>query len=191
MRRRTIDPQHRAVVSSRLAGVLLFNVITHGSRQIQVAAVPRVAVDEQAAAARLAEAIRFQTISNFLNPDSRRRCVARLAGAYRQAVFRRFMPRRSARSSASYSLLYTWEGSDPKAAPIALLAHQDVVPVSPGTDEGLAAAAVRRRHRRWLYLGPRLVGRQGQSLFDAGSRRANDEGGLSPETNDLFRLRPR
>src|ERR1043165_2886688 len=53
-----------------LAGVLLFNVVTHGSRQIQVAAVPRVQVDEQGAATRLAEAIRFQTVSNFLNPDA-------------------------------------------------------------------------------------------------------------------------
>src|SRR5882757_5940596 len=53
-----------------LAGVLLFNVSTLISRQIQVAAAPRVQVDEQGAAARLGEAIRFQTISNFLNPDS-------------------------------------------------------------------------------------------------------------------------
>ena len=34
-----------------------------------------------------------------------------------------------------YSLLYTWAGSDPKAQPIALLAHQDVVPVAPGTEK--------------------------------------------------------
>src|SRR3954454_14974447 len=53
-----------------LAGVLLFNVITHGSRQIEVTAVPRVAVDEQVAVARLGEASRFQTISNFASPDS-------------------------------------------------------------------------------------------------------------------------
>ena len=32
------------------------------------------------------------------------------------------------------SLLYTWHGSDPKAMPIALMAHQDVVPVAPGTE---------------------------------------------------------
>lgn len=31
------------------------------------------------------------------------------------------------------ALLYTWEGSDPNAAPIILMAHQDVVPVTPGT----------------------------------------------------------
>ena len=45
------------------------------------------------------------------------------------------MPRRSANSIGGHSLLYTWEGSDPKAAPIALLAHQDVVPVAPGTEK--------------------------------------------------------
>jgi carboxypeptidase PM20D1 len=32
------------------------------------------------------------------------------------------------------SLLYTWEGADAKAKPIMLLAHQDVVPVAPGTE---------------------------------------------------------
>src|SRR5437870_1834325 len=53
-----------------LAAVLAFNVVTHGSRQIQVATAPPVQVDEQGAATRLAEAIRFQTVSNFLNPDS-------------------------------------------------------------------------------------------------------------------------
>jgi carboxypeptidase PM20D1 len=31
-------------------------------------------------------------------------------------------------------LLYTWEGSNPKAAPILMLAHQDVVPIAPGTE---------------------------------------------------------
>jgi carboxypeptidase PM20D1 len=51
-----------------LAGGLAFNVVSHGSRQLQVAAVPRGAVDEQGAAARLGEAIRFRTISNFLDP---------------------------------------------------------------------------------------------------------------------------
>jgi carboxypeptidase PM20D1 len=34
-----------------------------------------------------------------------------------------------------YSLVYTWPGTDPAAKPILLMAHQDVVPVSPGTDK--------------------------------------------------------
>ena len=52
-----------------LAGALAFNTFTHGSRQLQVAAVPRAAVDAQAAAGRLSEAIRFRTVSSFEKPD--------------------------------------------------------------------------------------------------------------------------
>ncbi|MBW7858036.1 MAG: M20 family peptidase, partial [Leptonema sp. (in: Bacteria)] len=33
-----------------------------------------------------------------------------------------------------YSLIYKWQGSDANLQPIALLAHQDVVPISPGTE---------------------------------------------------------
>jgi carboxypeptidase PM20D1 len=115
-----------------LAGVLLFNVAIHSSRQIEVAAVPRVPVDEQAAAARLAEAIRFQTISNFLNPDSDADALRGLQ-AHIAKSFPAFHAAAKREVVATYSVLYTWEGSDPKAAPIALLAHQDVVPVAPGT----------------------------------------------------------
>jgi len=33
-----------------------------------------------------------------------------------------------------HSLLFTWRGSDPQAKPFALMAHQDVVPIAPGTE---------------------------------------------------------
>ena len=36
---------------------------------------------------------------------------------------------------SDYSLLYTWEGTDLEADPIVLMAHIDVVPVEPGTDD--------------------------------------------------------
>ena len=35
---------------------------------------------------------------------------------------------------ASRTLVYTWPGSDPSLAPVVLMAHQDVVPVTPGTE---------------------------------------------------------
>ncbi|MDP2623702.1 MAG: M20/M25/M40 family metallo-hydrolase [Actinomycetota bacterium] len=35
-----------------------------------------------------------------------------------------------------HSLLYRWPGTDPDAAPFLLMAHQDVVPVEPGTEDG-------------------------------------------------------
>jgi carboxypeptidase PM20D1 len=115
-----------------LAGVLLFNVFTLKSRQLQVAAVPRVEVDAQGAATRLAEAIRFQTISSFTDPDSDAEALRGLQ-AHIEKSFPAFHAAATRESVATYSLLYTWQGSDPNAKPIALLAHQDVVPVAPGT----------------------------------------------------------
>src|SRR5260221_13219913 len=69
-----------------LAGGLLFNVLTHGSRQIQVAAVPRAPVDQQGAAARLSEAIRFQTISRFLNPEQEAEAMRGLSANIQKSV---------------------------------------------------------------------------------------------------------
>ena len=36
------------------------------------------------------------------------------------------------------ALLYTWQGSDAKAAPVMWMAHQDVVPIAPGTEKNWA-----------------------------------------------------
>src|SRR4051812_30281874 len=120
-----------------VAAILAFNVVSHGSRQLKVAGVPRLQVDENAAAARLGEAIRFRTISNFDNPDQAAEALRALQD-HLVASFPRFHAAASRETVGAYSLLYTWQGSDPKAAPIALLAHQDVVPVAPGTEKDWA-----------------------------------------------------
>ena len=121
-----------------VVGVLAFNTFTHGSRQLQVAAVPRAAVDAGAAATRLSEAIRFRTISSHEKPDQHAE-VLRGMQAHIQKSFPAFHAVARREVVADYSLLYTWEGSDTKndskAQPIALLAHQDVVPVAPGTEK--------------------------------------------------------
>lgn len=117
-----------------LAGVLAFNTITHGSRQLQVTAVPRAPIDAPAAAVRLGEAIRFRTISSHEKPDQHAEALQGMQ-AHIENSFPAFHAAAKREVVAGYSLLYTWEGSDPKAAPIALLAHQDVVPVAPGTEK--------------------------------------------------------
>src|SRR6185369_5785248 len=117
-----------------IAAVLAFNVVTHGSRQLQVAAIPRAAVDVQAAAARLSEAIRSKTISSYEKPEQHAEALRGMQ-AHIEKSFPAFHAAAKREVVGDYSLLYTWEGSDPKAAPIALLAHQDVVPVAPGTDK--------------------------------------------------------
>ena len=98
-----------------LAGVLLFNVVTHGSRQIQVAAIPRAPVDAQGAAARLSEAIRFRTISNFEDPDSDADALRGLQ-AHISKSFPAFHAAARREIVGQFSLLYSWEGSDPKVA---------------------------------------------------------------------------
>jgi carboxypeptidase PM20D1 len=99
-----------------------------------VAAVPPVSVDVQGAAKRLAEAIRFKTISNFLNPDQDADALRGLQ-AHIAASFPVFHASAKREVVNEHSLLYTWQGSDATAKPIALLAHQDVVPVAPGTQK--------------------------------------------------------
>jgi carboxypeptidase PM20D1 len=117
-----------------VAAVLAFNVFSQRSRQLQVAAVPKAQVDTQAAAARLAEAIRFRTISSYEKPDQNAEALRGMQ-AHLEKSFPAFHAAAKREIVGDYSLLYTWEGSDPKAQPIALLAHQDVVPVAPGTDK--------------------------------------------------------
>jgi carboxypeptidase PM20D1 len=83
------------------------------------------------AAARLSEAIRFQTISIFSIPINAE--ALRGLRAHIEKSFPAFHAAARREVIGGHSLLYTWEGTDPKAQPIALLAHQDVVPVAPGT----------------------------------------------------------
>lgn len=121
------------VAAVALAGVLLANVLSHGSRQIDVAAVAKAPVDETAAAERLAAAIRFRTISEADNPEANADAFAALH-AHLAESFPAFHAVAKREVIGRHALLYTWEGSDPAAAPAAWLAHQDVVPIAPGTE---------------------------------------------------------
>ncbi len=117
-----------------LAAVLAFNTWRKGSRQLNVPAIAVLAVDEAGAAARLGEAVRLRTLSSrddaALNADQFRQLHALL-----QARFPKTHAALTREVVGGLSLLYTWQGSNPKAQPILLMAHQDVVPVAPGTDQ--------------------------------------------------------
>ncbi|MEF7614655.1 M20 family peptidase [Aquincola sp. MAHUQ-54] len=116
-----------------LAAAVAANTVRQGSRQIDVPAVAPVAVDAAATAQRLSAAVRFPTVSHDGRPDASaeafRQLHAWLERAYPQAhaALRR-------EQVGGLSLLYTWEGADRSAPPIMLMAHQDVVPVAPGTE---------------------------------------------------------
>jgi len=116
-----------------IVAIVTFNAVNLKSRQIAVAPLAAVPIDTQKAAERLAAAIRFRTISDYNAPDQNADAFAALH-AHIAASFPAFHAAARREIVGKYSLLYTWEGSDPKAAPIALLAHQDVVPIAPGTE---------------------------------------------------------
>jgi carboxypeptidase PM20D1 len=116
-----------------LAGVLLLNTLNHPSVQLDVPALQRAAIDEKAVSDRLAAAIRFRTISNFLNPGQNADAFTKLHAHIAQS-FPAFHAAAKREIVGSHGLLYTLDGTDKTAAPIALLAHQDVVPVAPGTE---------------------------------------------------------
>jgi len=107
--------------------------LTMPSRQVAATAAKPVAVDAAAASERLAAAVRLKTIASATDVDANASEFLAL-----QALLQSSFPKAHAvlrrEVIGKYGLLYTWAGSDAQAAPIALMAHQDVVPVAPGTE---------------------------------------------------------
>ena len=103
------------------------------SRQLAVAAVAPVKVDVAAAAERLGAAVRLKTIASRDDVDANAAEFTALH-ALLQASFPKAHAALQREVIGKYGLVYTWPGSDPKAPAIALMAHQDVVPVAPGTE---------------------------------------------------------
>jgi carboxypeptidase PM20D1 len=116
-----------------LAAAVVINTFRQGSRQLDVPPAPPLAVDEKAVADKLAGALRFKTVSSYddaqLNADEFLKFHA-----YLQQRFPKAHVALKRELVGGLSLLYTWQGSDAKAPPILLMAHQDVVPISPGTE---------------------------------------------------------
>lgn len=116
-----------------LAAAVAVNTVRKGSRQLGVPPLPPLAIDENAVAQRLAQAVRLKTVSSAsdaqLNADQFEALHALL-----EKQFPLVHARLKREVVGGLSLLYTWPGSDPQAKPILLMAHQDVVPIAPGTE---------------------------------------------------------
>ena len=82
---------------------------------------------------RLSEAIQFQTISFEIVTESNTHPFRNF-----QVFLVKSFPRVHAQLTKEvvndYSLLYTWKGKDDRLKPILLMAHTDVVPVDPDTE---------------------------------------------------------
>ena len=116
-----------------LIAVLLVRTALARSRQITTEPVADIPIDAGAAAGRLAAAVRFSTISHEEGGRVEREAFLRLHEHLARS-FPLVHARLAREVVAGYSLLYTWKGRNPNAAPILLMSHQDVVPVEPGTE---------------------------------------------------------
>ena len=116
-----------------LTAVALERTFTFRSRQPQAAPVAVEPLDTAALAQRLAGALRFKTVSY---QDSSQFDAREFDGfqLYLRTTFPRLHAALKLEKVNGYGLLYEWTGSDPNRQPIVLLAHQDVVPVEPGTE---------------------------------------------------------
>lgn len=117
-----------------LVAILLARTALVESKQIQVEPVTDLTVDANAAAQRLAGAIRFPTISHEAGAGVDREAFLGLH-RYLAESFPRTHAALTREAVADYSLLYTWKGRSPELPPILLLSHTDVVPVEPGTEK--------------------------------------------------------
>jgi carboxypeptidase PM20D1 len=121
-----------------LVAVVLFRTFTYKPpAAVDFAAVkvaPPIAVDVGVAAQHLSQAVQIQTVSHQDpaedQPGEWDRLHALLQSAYPAAH-----AAMSREVVGQKSLIYTWPGSDPSLPPVILMAHQDVVPVTPGTEK--------------------------------------------------------
>lgn len=116
-----------------MAAAVAANTLRQGSRQLEVAPAAPLAIDEKGLAEKLSAAIRFQTISSHDDPGLNAGEFRKLH-AHLQQRFPRVHAQLQREVVGGLSLLYTWEGTDSAAKPIAFMAHQDVVPIAPGTE---------------------------------------------------------
>lgn len=119
-----------AVLLLSLALILAWQTWRFPSLQIETEPRPGVAVDADAAAQRLSAALQLRTIwsatdANAASFEAMRQLIQTSYPGVHATLTRQII--------GKHALLYTWPGTDPKAKPIALLAHQDVVSVAPGT----------------------------------------------------------
>lgn len=111
---------------------VLANTWRHGSRQLPVQPLAPLAFDPAAAAQSLAAAVRAKTVSGLLNPDASAAEFDKLHQHLRERY--PLVHQKLTLETFGHTLVYTWKGSDAALKPIALMAHQDVVPIGLGTE---------------------------------------------------------
>jgi carboxypeptidase PM20D1 len=121
-----------------LALVLLLVLVVNAAR-MRPAVLPAPGkppadpVDANAAAEHLAAAVRIKTVSHEDPKDDDAKALDDLR-AFLEATYPKVHAQLAREIVSDHSYLFTWKGSDPTLAPVLFAAHQDVVPVEPGSE---------------------------------------------------------
>ncbi|AGC43959.1 hypothetical protein MYSTI_02643 [Myxococcus stipitatus DSM 14675] len=119
-----------------LAAVLVVRTLAFTSRQaVAEAEETPLEVDAEAAAARLAGALRLETVAASEGQPANDAAFQALK-VYLREHFPRVHAALKSEPVGAHSLLYTWQGTDASLRPVLLLGHLDVVPVAAGTAAG-------------------------------------------------------
>jgi len=126
-----------AAVIGLMAAVVAVRTATYvapGAKDAaQVDLAPPVPVDLARAARHLAAAVSIRTVSHQDPAENDWEEWERLR-AWLRDTYPAIHAAASLELVAGHTLVYTWAGSDPALSPVVLLAHHDVVPVTPGTE---------------------------------------------------------
>ena len=118
-----------------LVAVLLFNTFRLTNHQMASApAAPALTLDPAATVEHLAGALRIPSVSRTNYAETDTVPFGQLLRYYRQ-TFPLVHQRLRRQVVNDFGLLYEWKGSDANLKPLLLVAHQDVVPVEPGTEK--------------------------------------------------------
>lgn len=118
--------------AASLVAIMGWHTWQLASQQRTVPARPGAAVDAQAVARRLSLAVQQPTI---WSPKDEHAAAFEALHQHLQSSFPLAHATLKRQAFGRHALLYTWVGREPQAQPMALLAHQDVVPVAPGTEK--------------------------------------------------------
>ncbi|MBZ4420577.1 M20 family peptidase [Myxococcus sp. RHSTA-1-4] len=116
-----------------LAAVLVTRAVGFSSRQVTPEAAAPFSVDADAAAVRLAGALRLKTLAASEGRPAEDAAFAALHD-YLREHFPRVHAELRREPQGAHSVLYTWPGTDASLRPVLLMGHLDVVPVEPGTE---------------------------------------------------------
>lgn len=122
------------LVIGALVAIMAWRASGGGRQEAAIAPAPKIEIDTQAVAQRLSGAVRIKTISWDGRPDASANEFLALHD-YLEKTFPAAYKAMKREKVGQYSLLYTWQGSDASLKPIMLMAHQDVVPIAPGTEQ--------------------------------------------------------